>query len=391
MLRRTMLKGMAASAAVSLFARHAAAEDVLKMGISIPLTGAGFNAVGRQLASAIKLYVQQHSDVVAGRKLELIVRDDGGVPDNAHRIVQEMIVNGKVELIGIGTTPCSMAIAPMVTEAKIATLVLSSGASITVTKSPYMVRAGFLVGQQSWILAEWAFKNGSKRVVTLVNDWAPGIEAETAFKTRFTQAGGEIIESIRIPLANPDFAPFLQRIRDINPDTGFIYFPGTQAGIFAKQFAERGLGSSGIKIIGPGDLTDDDDLNTMGDQMLGMITAGPYSAAHDSALNKAYVAAFEKAYGFRPDFVSVGGYDGMHLIYQALTKTKGSTDGEAMLAAMKGMAWESPRGPISIDPQTRDIVQNIYIRKVEKVNGQLYNMEFATYEAVKDPLKAAAK
>jgi branched-chain amino acid transport system substrate-binding protein len=391
MLRRTMLKGMAASAAVGFFAHHAGAEEVLKMGISIPLTGVGFNAVGRQLAAAIKLYVQQHGDVVAGRKLELTIRDDGGVADNARRIVQDMIVNDKVGLIGIGTTPSSLAIAPLVTEVKMPTLVLSSGASIAVTKSPYMVRAGFLVGQQSWIMAEWAFKNGSKHVVTLVNDWAPGIEAETAFKTRFLQSGGEIIESIRIPLANPDFAPFLQRIRDINPDTAFIYFPGTQAGIFAKQFAERGLATSGIKIIGPGDLTDDDDLNTMGDQMLGIITSGSYSAAHDSELNKAYVAAFEKANHFRPDFVSVGGYDGMHLIYEALKKTNGNADGDALLPAMKGMAWESPRGPISIDPQTRDIVQNIYIRKVEKVNGQLYNMEFATYEAVKDPMKAAAK
>ena len=391
MLRRAMLKGMAAGAAAGLFAGRAAAQDVLKMGISIPMTGAGFNAVGRQLASAIKLYVQQHGDVVAGRKIELIMRDDGGVADSARRIIQEMIVNDKVGLVGIGITPTALAIAPLVTEAKMPTLVLSSGASITVTKSPYMVRAGFLQGQQAWIMAEWAFANGSKRVVTLVNDWAPGIESETAFKTRFTQVGGEIVESIRIPLANPDFAPFLQRVRDINPDTAFIYFPGTQAGIFAKQFAERGLGSSGIKIIGPGDLTDDDDLNTMGDQMLGMITAGSYSAAHDSAVNKAYVAAFEKASGFRPDFVSVGGYDGMHLIYEALKKTNGNSDGEALLAAMKGMAWESPRGPISIDPQTRDIVQNIYVRKVEKVNGQLYNTEFATYEAVKDPMKAGAK
>jgi branched-chain amino acid transport system substrate-binding protein len=386
-----MLKGMAAGAAAGLFAGRAAAQDVLKMGISIPMTGAGFNAVGRQLASAIKLYVQQHGDVVAGRKIELIMRDDGGVSDSARRIIQEMIVNDKVGLVGIGITPTALAIAPLVTEAKMPTLVLSSGASITVTKSPYMVRAGFLQGQQAWIMAEWAFANGSKRVVTLVNDWAPGIESETAFKTRFTQVGGEIVESIRIPLANPDFAPFLQRVRDINPDTAFIYFPGTQAGIFAKQFAERGLGSSGIKIIGPGDLTDDDDLNTMGDQMLGMITAGSYSAAHDSAINKAYVAAFEKASGFRPDFVSVGGYDGMHLIYEALKKTNGNSDGEALLAAMKGMAWESPRGPISIDSQTRDIVQNIYVRKVEKVNGQLYNTEFATYEAVKDPMKAGAK
>jgi branched-chain amino acid transport system substrate-binding protein len=391
MLRRTVLKGLAATAAVGVRATGAAADNVLKMGISIPLTGAGFNAVGRQLSGALKLYIQQHGTEVAGRKLELIIRDDGGVADNARRIVQDMIVNDKVGLIGIGITPTSLAIAQLVTEAKIPTLVLSSGASVTVTRSPYMVRAGFLQSQQAWIMAEWAFKNGSKRVVTLVNDWAPGIESETAFRARFMQAGGEIIEAIRIPLANPDFAPFLQRVRDLNPDTAFIYFAGPQASIFAKQFAERGLANSGIKIIGPGDLTDDNDLNTMGDQMLGMITSGSYSAAHDSALNKAYVAAFEQTNGFRPDFVSVGAYDGLHLIYEALKKTNGNAEGDALLAAMKGMAWESPRGPISIDPQTRDIVQNIYIRKVEKVNGQLYSVEFTTYEAVKDPMKAGSK
>jgi branched-chain amino acid transport system substrate-binding protein len=391
MLRRTVLKGLAATAAVGVRATVAAADNVLKMGISIPLTGAGFNAVGRQLSGALKLYIQQHGTEVAGRKLELIIRDDGGVADNARRIVQDMIVNDKVGLIGIGITPTSLAIAQLVTEAKIPTLVLSSGASVTVTRSPYMVRAGFLQSQQAWIMAEWAFKNGSKRVVTLVNDWAPGIESETAFRARFMQAGGEIIEAIRIPLANPDFAPFLQRVRDLNPDTAFIYFAGPQASIFAKQFAERGLANSGIKIIGPGDLTDDNDLNTMGDQMLGMITSGSYSAAHDSALNNAYVAAFEQTNGFRPDFVSVGAYDGLHLIYEALKKTNGNAEGDALLAAMKGMAWESPRGPISIDPQTRDIVQNIYIRKVEKVNGQLYSVEFATYEAVKDPMKAGSK
>jgi branched-chain amino acid transport system substrate-binding protein len=391
MLRRTLLKGLAASAAVGWRATSAVADDVLKMGVSIPLTGAGFNAVGRQLAGALKLYVQQHGTEVAGRKLELIVRDDGGVADNARRIVQDMIVNDKVGLIGIGITPTSLAVASLATEAKIPTLVLSSGASVTVTRSPYMVRAGFLQSQQAWIMADWAFKNGSKRVVTLVNDWAPGIESETAFRARFGQAGGEIIEAIRIPLANPDFAPFLQRVRDLNPDTAFIYFAGPQASIFAKQFAERGLANSGIKIIGPGDLTDDNDLNTMGDQMLGMITSGSYSAAHDSALNKAYVAAFEQANGFRPDFVSVGAYDGLHLIYEALKKTGGDADGDRMLAAMKGMAWESPRGPISIDPDTRDIVQNIYIRKVEKVNGQLYSVEFTTYEAVKDPMKGGGK
>jgi len=390
MLRRTLLKCAAATAASGLLARSAAAADsVLKIGISMPITGAGFNAVGRQLQAALKLYMQQHGDTVAGRKIELIIRDDGGAPDTAHRLIQEMIVNDKVDVLGIGITPTALAIAPLATEAKKVTLVMSSGASITTTKCPYFVRAGFLLSQQSWILAEWAAKNGSSRVVTLVNDWAPGTEAESAFKTRFTQVGGTIVESIRIPLANPDFAPFLQRIADLKPDTAFIYFPGTQAPIFAKQFAERGLGKSGIKIIGPGDLTDDDDLNNMGDQMLGMITAGPYSASHNSPLNKTYVGGIEKPNGFRPDFVSLGGYDGLHLLYEALKKTGGNSDGDALIAAMKGMAWESPRGPISIDAATRDIVNNIYIRKVAKINGQLWNTEFQTFPNVKDPTKSA--
>jgi branched-chain amino acid transport system substrate-binding protein len=392
MLRRTLLKGMAAATAGGLLARPAIAQPAtLKIGMSMPMTGANFNAVGRQLKAAIALYMQQHGDTVAGRKLELTMRDDGGVADTAHRIVQDMIVNDKVDIIGIGITPTSLAVAPLVTEAKKVALVMSSGASITTTKSPYFVRAGFILSPQSWVMAEWAYKNGSKHVVTLVNEWAPGIEAETAFKTRFTQVGGEIVESIRIPLANPDFAPFLQKIADIKPDTAFIYFPGTQAPIFAKQFAERGLAQSGIKIIGPGDLTDDDDLNNMGDQMLGMITAGPYSASHNSPLNKTYVAAIEEANNFRPDFVSLGGYDGMHLIYEALKKTGGNADGDALIAAMKGMAWESPRGPISIDPDTRDIVSNIYIRKCEKIDGQLWNTEFETYPNVTDPMKPPPK
>ena len=388
MLRRTVLKGIPATVAGGAIARPAIAQQpVLKIGMSLPMTGAGFNAVGRQLKASIQLFMQQNGDTVGGRKIELTMRDDGGVADNAHRIIQEMIVNDKVDICGIGITPTALAIAPLATEAKKATLVMSSGASITTTKSPYFVRAGFILPPQSWIMGEWAFKNGSKKVVTLVNDWAPGIEAEVAFATRFKQVGGEIVESIRLPLANPDFAPFLQRIADLKPDTAFIYFPGTQAPIFAKQFAERGLAQSGIKIVGPGDLTTDDNLNDMGDQMLGMITAGGYSAAHKSELNKTYVEAIRKANGFRPDFVSLGGYDGMHLVYEALKKTGGDAAGDTLIAAMKGMAWESPRGPISIDPETRDIIQNVYLRKVEKVDGELYNVEFETFNAVKDPGK----
>jgi branched-chain amino acid transport system substrate-binding protein len=372
-------------------AGDAAAQETVKIGMSIPLTGAGFNAVGRQVVAGARLYMAQHGSTVAGKRIELIVRDDGGVADTARRIVQEMIVNDKVNIVAGGITPTALAIGQLVTQAKIATVVMVSGASVTVDRSPYMVRTSFTLGQSSAVMGEWAARNGSKRVVTLVNDWAPGVEAETAFIERFTQGGGQVIEKLRVPLANPDFAPFLQRIRDDAPDTAFIYFPGTQAGIFAKQFAERGLDKSGIRIIGPGDLTDDDELNGLGDQMIGMVTAHHYAAAHDSPLNKTYVEAFKKANNFRPNFISVGGYDAMHLIYEALKKTGGATEGDALIAAMKGMRWESPRGPILIDPDTRDVVHNIYIRKVEKVAGELHNVEFATYEAVKDPMKAARK
>ena len=387
MLQRMLGIALAAHALAGWATESASAQGTVKIGMSFAMTGAGFNAAGRQSAAGARLYVQQHGDMVAGKKIELILRDDAGVADNARRLVQEMIVKDKVDIVAGGITPTVLSYGQLVTQAKIATVVMISGASVTTTASPYYVRTSFILSQSSWIMGEWAAKNGSKRVVTLVNEWAPGTEAENAFKQRFTELGGQIIESIRIPLANPDFAPFLQRIRDLNPDTAFIYFPGTQAGIFAKQFAERGLANSGIKIIGPGDLTDDDELNTMGDQMIGVVTAHDYSAAHDSALNKKYVADFKKANGFRPNFVSLGGYDGMHLIYQALEKTGGKTDGDLLVAAMKGMKWESPRGMMSIDPDTRDIIRDIYIRKVEKVNGELWNIEFDTFPDVKDPLK----
>jgi branched-chain amino acid transport system substrate-binding protein len=384
---RQITIAFAAALAAVLAPGSIAAQDVVKIGMSFSMTGAGFNAAGRQAWAGARLYVQQHGDRVAGKKIELILKDDAGVADNARRLVQEMIVNDKVHIIGGGITPTALAYGQLATQAKIATVVMISGASVTTTASPYFVRTSFILSQSSWIMGEWAAKNGSKRVVTLVNEWAPGTEAETAFKQRFTELGGQVIESIRIPLANPDFAPFLQRIRDINPDTAFIYFPGTQAGIFAKQFAERGLASSGIRIIGPGDLTDDDELNNMGDQMIGIVTAHDYSASHDSSLNKKYVAEFKKAFNFRPSFVTVGGYDGMHLIYEALKKTGGKTDGDSLIAAMKGMRWESPRGMMSIDPDTRDIIQPIYIRRVEKINGELWNTEFAKFDDVKDPLK----
>jgi branched-chain amino acid transport system substrate-binding protein len=385
-----MVRTVIGAALLSMaFAGGASAQKPVKIGLIQSLTGA-FNTVGKAVVNGAQLYVQQHGDVIAGRRIQLVVRDDATAPDQAKRIAQEMIVNDKVAIIGAGITPSALTIAPLVTEAKIATVVLVSGASITVERSPYMVRTSFTLGQSSVVMADWAVQNGAGKIVTMVNDWAPGLESESVFKGRVAKSSAQVVGSLRMPLANPDFAPFLQRARDFGPDTLFV-FPANQAAIFAKQFLERGMDKSGIRLIGTGDLTDDDELSSMTDAELGIITAHHYSALHESPLNKRYVEDFRAAYGKRPNYHSVAGYDGMHLIYEALKKTQGNEDGDALVAAMKGMRWESPRGPVSIDPETRDLVQNEYIRRVEKVNGQLYNVEFATIEAVKDPVKAAKK
>jgi len=367
------------------------AQDIVKVGLVHSMTG-GLAPVGKQVLAGVRLYMQQHGDVVAGKKIEIILKDDTTVADMGKRLAQELIVNEKVHILGVGITPSAMAIAPLATEAKIPEVVMVSGTSAVTKLSPYIVRTSFTLGQQSAVIAEWAAKNGSKKTVIVQSDWAPGAEATAVFTETYKRAGGEILDTIKVPLANPDFAPFLQRAKDANPDTLFVFFPSGQAGTFAKQFVERGMDKSGIRLIGPGDVTDDNDLPGMSDAMIGVVTAGLYSASHNSPMNKVYVEAIKKANnGLRANFISVGGYDGMHLIYEALKKTGGRTDGDGLIAAMKGMAWESPRGPISIDPETREIIQNIYIRKVEKIGGELYNTEIATVEAVKDPTKAAKK
>ncbi len=366
-----------------------APQDTIKIGIVMPMTGVQ-GAVGREISDAAKLYMAQHGDTVAGKKIELIMRDDQSVPDNAKRLAQELIVNDKVSFLGAGLTPSAMSMAPIATEAKIPTVVMVSGTSVVTERSPYYVRTSFTLGQQSGIIADWAIKNGSKKAVSILSDWAPGAEAGKVFEASFTKGGGQILDTLKVPLANPDFSPFLQRAHDLAPDTLFVFVPAGQAGTFARQFAERGLDKSGIKLIGPGDIVDDDDLPSTGDALLGVVTAGMYSAAHPSQMNKDYAAAYQKASGHRANFISVGGYDGMNLIYEALKKTGGNTDADAVIGAMKGMTWESPRGTISIDPRTRDIVQNIYIRKVQKVDGQPWAIEFETFPAVKDPLKEAA-
>jgi branched-chain amino acid transport system substrate-binding protein len=381
---------LAAAVAVGVSAASAAsAEDSVKIGFILPMTGQQ-QSTGKQEAAAIKLYQAQHGDTVAGKKVEVIIKDDGAVPDNTKRIAQELIVNEKVNFVaGFGVTPTALAVAPLATEAKVPEVVTAAGTSIITEKSPYIVRTSFTLPQSSVPMADWAAQNGIKKVVTMVSDYGPGLDSEKSFNAEFTAKGGQILDSIHVPLANPDFAPFLQKAADAKPDAIFVFVPSGQGGTFVKQFVERGLDKAGIKIIGPGDVMDDDLINGMGDTVIGTVTAHLYSADHDSAMNKDFVAAFKKANGgLRPNFMAVSAYDGMHLMYAAIQKAGGKTDGDSLLAAMKGMSWESPRGPISIDPDTRDIVQNIYIRKVEKKNGELYNVEFATFPAVKDPAKA---
>jgi branched-chain amino acid transport system substrate-binding protein len=387
MPRKIAMIGLAAAALLVSMA-GAQAQSTVKIGAILPMTGPQ-QSTGVQISAAIRLYLAQHGDTVAGKKIEVVYRDSGALAENAKRLAQELIVNDKVNLLaGFGVTPTALAVAPLATEAKVPEVVMAAGTSIITERSPFIVRTSFTLPQSSVIMARWALMNGIRKVVSLVSDYAPGIDSDNAFKQAFMSGGGAIPEFIRVPLANPDFAPFLQRARDHKPDAVFIFVPSGQGAIFIKQFLERGLDKAGIKIIGPGDVTDDDVLNRMGDPVIGTVTAHIYSAAHASQMNKDYVAAFRKANNnMRPNFMSVGGYDGMHLIYEALKRTGGNTGGDALVAAMKGMAWESPRGPISIDPETRDIIQNVYMRRVEKVDGELYNVEFETFNAVKDPGK----
>ena len=314
-------------------------------------------------------------------------------PSNTRRIAQEMVVNDKVAfLAGFGLTPLALVTAPIATQSKVPMIVMAAATATITEASPFIVRSGFTVPQIATGVSDWAPKNGIKRVVTLVSDYGPGIDAETTFKQRFTAGGGEVVDSLRVPMRNPDFAPFLQRARDAKPDAVFIFVPSGEGGAVMKQFVDRGLVQAGIKLIGTGDVTDDDLLNDMGDAALGVVTSFHYSAAHPSAANKAYVDGFRKLNNnLRPNFHSVGGYDGMYLIYSALEATKGSTDGTALVEAMKGLKWESPRGPVMIDPETRDMVQNVYLRRVERKDGELYNIEFQTIPSVKDPVKAAKK
>lgn len=389
MHKRTLLQAAAAAALLSAGGAALAQGAPFKIGLILPMTGQQATT-GRQIEAAARLWIAQNGDTVAGRKVELIVKDDTSLPDQTRRLAQELVVNEKVDVLaGMGITPSAMAVAPIATQSKTPLVVMAAATSSITEASPFIVRSSFTLPQASVGLADWAPKNGIKTVVTLVSDYGPGIDAEKYFSERFQFNGGKVAEKLRVPLRNPDFAPFLQKVRDLKPDALFVFVPSGAGAAVMKQFGERGMDKAGIKLIGTGDVTDDDQLNDMGDVALNVVTSHHYSAAHPSPLNKKFVESFQKANkNLRPNFMAVGGYDGMRIIYEALKKTGGKGGGQALIDGMKGQIFESPRGPVFIDAQTRDIVQNIYLRKVEKKDGQLFNVEFDVIKDVKDPGKA---
>jgi branched-chain amino acid transport system substrate-binding protein len=393
--KRSLLKAALGSMVMAHagFGGPAFAADTgpIKIGLILPMTGQSAST-GRQIDAAVKLWIAQNGNKIAGRTVEVILKDDGAVPDATKRIAQELIVSDKVAVIaGFGITPTALATAPLATQSKTPLVVMAAATSSITEASPFIVRTSFTLPQVTISIADWAAKNKIKKVITLVADYGPGFDAEKFFDSQFRLNGGQVLDKLRTPLRAPDFAPVLQKVSDAKPDALFVFLPSGQGAAFMKQFAERGLDKSGIRLIATGDVTDDDQLNDMGDVALGVVNSHHYSAAHPSPTNKKFVDAFQAANkGMRPNFMAVGGYDGMRVIYKGLEASKGE-GGEKLLAAMKGQVFESPRGPVLIDAQTRDIVQDVYIRKVERVpamNNGLYNVEFDVIKAVKDPGKA---
>ncbi|TAL79914.1 MAG: ABC transporter substrate-binding protein [Burkholderiaceae bacterium] len=366
-----------------------AAND-LKVGMILPMSGP-FADYGMQILNGARLYIAEHGDKVGDRKINLIVKDDTGVaPEISKRAAQELVVNEKADILaGFGLTPSSFAVAPLSAQAKVPMIIMNAATSVVTEKSPYIVRVSMTLPQNSAPMATWALKNGIKKVYTVVADFGPGHDAEKQFTKTFTEGGGKIVGAVRTPVKSPDFAPFLQKVKDTRPDAVFLFVPAGEQGVaFLKGYKERGLDKDGIKLISTGDLTDEDVLNAMGDPAIGVVTSFHYSEDHKSPENKSYTQAYHKAHpNVRPNFMSVAGYDGMHLIYSVLKKTNGDATGDKFVAAAKGMSWESPRGPITIDPKTRDIIQNVYIRKVEKVDGVLQNVEIDTIPNFRDPGK----
>lgn len=370
-----------------LNAGRAYAGNTLKVGLVLQLTGP-FSDSGRQMLNGIKSYMLQHGDTVAGKKVELVVKDVGGpAPAVAKRLCQELATKDKVDFIaGFGLTPDALACAPVVTEAKIPTIDMMAATQSITTKSPYLVRTSMTLPQISEPMALWAAKHGVKEVFTAVADYGPGLDAERAFQKAFTRAGGKIVGSVRMQL-HPEFAPYVQRIKDSKPQAVFVFLPTGELPVaFIKEFKERGLAKAGIKLLATGDVIDDGVMDAMGDATLGVISTYHYSADHQSPENRAYLAAYRKIDpALRPNGHSIGAYDGMAAIYAVAQQLHGKIDGDKAMAVLKGLRIDSPRGPMYIDPETREVVENIYVREAKKKNGKNYNVEFESFNAFRDP------
>jgi branched-chain amino acid transport system substrate-binding protein len=384
---------LAAALVLAAVAPVGAMGQTVKVGIINTYSGP-FAGLGEQLDRGIRLYMKQHEkELPPGVTLEIIRRDDTGPnPEVAKRLATELVTRDHVQLLaGVIFTPNALSVAPLATEAKVPFIIMNAGTSMITTKSPYIARVSFTLWQSSYPLAEWAAKHGIKKVYSVVSDYGPGIDAEQAFTKGFTDNGGQMLGAVRVPVANPDYTPFLQRAKDARPDAVFSFVPaGKSATALMKTFGDLGLGQAGIRLIGTGDITTDEELQNMGDVALGVTTMFHYSAAATRPANVAFVKAYKAEFGptQEPSFEVVGGYDGMAAIFHVVEAQAGKIDPDKTMALLKG--WkddDSPRGPIYIDPETRDIVQHEYLRRVEKVNGQLENVELEDLGFVKDPWK----
>ena len=389
------MKRVALAALISTLVVTAAfrsdAEETIKIGIIAAYSGQ-FADTAQQIDNGIRLYMKEHGDTVAGRKIEIIRRDSGGPnPDVSKRLAQELVVRDKVDILaGFTTSPEALAAADVSAASQKLMVSMNGTASVLTTKSPYVVRTSFTLPQVAQALGLWAAtKGGIEKAYTMVTDFGPGIDGEQYFQRGFKQAGGEIIGSVRTPLANPDFSPIVQRIKDANPKSIFVFVPGgSQPAALGKAFADRGVDPNKVKIMSSGEAVDETAIKSLGELAIGRLSAQHYDFNHQSPKNQAFVKAYNAEFKRNPDFFSVGGYDGMHLIYEALKKTGGKADGESLAKAAKGMQWESPRGPMLIDPDTGDVVQTVYIRRVEKVGDKIVNVDIDKVENVKDPVKA---
>ncbi len=387
LLRRLLATASAASLFGLVMTAGTASAETIKVGLVAPFSGP-FAAYGAQMYAGIKAYFHLNGDEVAGKKVEVIRRDTGGAgPESARRLSQELVNRENVDfLAGYGLTPEAMASAPIAERSKTPMIIMNAATQSIVDKSQYVARVSLTTGQGSGVIGRWAAAEGIKTVVTMVADYGPGLDAEAAFKKIYTRGGGEVLETIRTPLNSPDFGPFVQRIKDIKPDAVFVFVPaGEQSMGFMKNYQSRGLAEQGIRVIGTGDVTDDHVMPAMGDEALGVITGFHYSVAHASPENEKFLKAFAAV---NPDagqanFMTVAGYDGMDAIFQVSKALNGDIDGDKAMEVLKGMKINSPRGPVLIDPETRDVVQTEYIRRVERVDGQLRNVEFARFPEVK--------